>query len=303
MSAVGLVRRHPLVAFFVLAYLLFVVALMAIGVSVAVAGTLPAVVMSVLAAVASWAPNAAAAITARAADGPGAVGRLASGWLRWRVGIGWYAFALAPLAVMVAIALVARAAGAPAPEGTLGSPDAVGWVLLVFFNIVQGATGEELGWRGFALSRLQARYSRLVAAIALGLLISAWHSILHLIDPKPVPEWQFWFMLTCYSVVIAWAYNRTRGSLLIASLFHFSFNVGFALLGDGGLGLVALGPLFWGLVPVSGLAAVAVVLIEGRSYWLSSDREADTASSRPPSTATVARSAVSARSPFRQSER
>ena len=80
---------------------------------------------------------------------------------------------------------------APAPEVTLGSPDTVGWVLLVFFNIVQGATGEELGWRGIALPRLQARYSRLVAAIVLGLLISGWHSILHLIDPKPVPEWQF----------------------------------------------------------------------------------------------------------------
>jgi hypothetical protein len=58
MNGIGHMRRHPLVAFFVLAYLLFVVALMAIGVTVAVAGTLPAVVMSILAAVASWAPNA-----------------------------------------------------------------------------------------------------------------------------------------------------------------------------------------------------------------------------------------------------
>jgi CAAX protease family protein len=284
MNAVGLVRRHPLVTFFVLAYLLFVVALLAIGVSVAVAGTLPAVVMSVLAAVASWAPNEAAVITARAADGPGAVGRLASGWLRWRVGIGWYLFGLAPLGVMFAIAAVARAAGAPAPEARLGSPDAAGWILLVFFSIVQGATGEELGWRGFALPRLQVCYSRLVAAIVLGLLISGWHSILHLIDPKPVPEWQFWFTLTCYSVVVAWAYNRTGGSLLITSLFHFSFNAGFALLVDGGLGLVDLAPLFWGLVPVFGLAAVAVVLVEGRGYWLSTAREPDDVRTSSPAT-------------------
>jgi CAAX protease family protein len=284
MSAVGLVRRHPLVAFFALAYLLFVVALVAIGVSVAVAGTLPAVVMSVLAAIASWAPNVAAAVTVRAADGPGAIPRLASGWLRWRVGMGWYLFGLSPLAVMLAIAAVARTAGAPDPEAKLGSPDAVGWLLLVCFNIVQGATGEELGWRGFALPRLQARNSRLTAAIVLGLLISGWHSILHLIDPKPVPEWQFWFTLTCYSVVIAWAYNRTGGSLVITSLFHFSFNFGFAVLVDGGLGLVDLGPLFWGLVPAFGLAAVAVVLVEGRAYWLSTAGEADGVGTSPPAT-------------------
>jgi hypothetical protein len=94
------------------------------------------------------------------------------------------------------------------------------------------------------------------------------------------------------AALVVLAYLRTGGNLFIASRVHFSFNFGFALLADGGLGLVDLGRLFAGLVPVFGLAAVAVVLVEGPAYWSSSAKEAGSAWFSTPSTSSRAKPAV-----------
>ncbi len=63
---------------------------------------------------------------------------------------------------------------------------------LFFFN----ATGEEVGWRGFALPRLQARTSPLVASLVLAFFWAPWHLFLWQAEGRPM---HFYPVRTCWS--------------------------------------------------------------------------------------------------------
>lgn len=116
------------------------------------------------------------------------------------------------------------------------SPPAVPWagqpltvpVAFVVVLLTTGPLQEEFGWRGYALERLQSRWSALVASLALGVLWAAWHVPLFVFDPSIVyrPENLVGFVpsILMVTVVITWLYNNTGGSLLVALLAHASFN-------------------------------------------------------------------------------
>jgi membrane protease YdiL (CAAX protease family) len=90
--------------------------------------------------------------------------------------------------------------------------------------------GEEVGWRGFALPRLQARYSALKSSLILGLLVVVWHVPTFFIQGLSgttllVFITSFVIALMSFVVVMTWLYNNTKGSLLLATLMHLAFNV------------------------------------------------------------------------------
>jgi uncharacterized protein len=253
----NLVRRHPLASFFVLSYLFFVVAILIIGAVVSLT-TVSAIAMGLLIAFASWTPNVAAVVVAGVTGGRASIRRLFAGWLKWRVNLWLYVVCLAPLAIAFASAgLYSLFGNTSAPTAT-SQLTASGLISMLFFHAIQGATGEELGWRGFALPALQRRFSPLVSAVVLGLVVSGWHGLLHLASPAGVPEWQFWIVLVSYSVIATWAYNRSKGSVLIATVFHFAFNFSLELVSTG-LALVPLEILFW--IETAIYAGFAVILI------------------------------------------
>lgn len=261
-SEKNLLKRYPLPAFFVFAYLFFFLALALIGGLLKMISVSPTV-MSILIALASWTPNLAAVIVVLVNGGSDRVRSLAAGWLKWRVSARWYLFGLAPLAVaFIAAGISALVGGAPAAPGT-GLTGAT-LLSMLLFNSIQGATGEELGWRGYALPNLQKRYSPLATSIILGLVISGWHSILHLVSPAGIPEWQFWIIMVSFCILITWAYNHTGGSLLIVSLFHFAFNFSAELVVTR-LGLISLEMLFVIYLGVYGLGAIGVSVL-GKMY-------------------------------------
>lgn len=253
----NLVRRHPLASFFLLSYLFFLITILIIGAIVSLTAV-STILMGFLVAFASWTPNAAAVVVAGVTGGKTSIRRLFAGWLKWRVNIWLYVVSLAPIAIAFA------AAGLYSIFGDGSAPDVApllttsGLVLMVFFHTIQGATGEELGWRGFALPRLQERFSSLVSAVILGLVVSGWHGLLHLASPTGLPEWQFWIALVSYSVIVTWAYNRSTGSILIATIFHFSFNFSLELVSTG-LALVPLEILFG--IETAIYAGIAAILI------------------------------------------
>jgi len=113
---------------------------------------------------------AALAVTAYEAGGAGVRALLAQ-QLRWRVRPSWYAVALGgPLLLTLALAVLYRATGGVLPSSVpLQMP--LPLLLLLFFvyvGLFHGGLDEELGWRGYALPRLQARYGALTASLILG---------------------------------------------------------------------------------------------------------------------------------------
>jgi len=99
-----------------------------------------------------------------------------------------------------------------------------------YFN----GTGEEVGWRGFALPRLQAQTSPLVAGLILALFWVPWHLFLWTGEGRDVMTVSFWassYLLHIPSaIILCWCYNRSRGSVLAAGIAHASANTIVAFL-------------------------------------------------------------------------
>jgi len=259
----NLLRRFPLASFFVLSYLFFLIAIMIIGAVVSLT-SVSDIFMGLLIALAAWTPNLAAIVVTGITEGRSEIKDLFAGWLKWRVNPWWYAFGLAPFLMAFVSAWLYANFGNPTFPNIATRLTTSGLLLMIFFHTIQGATGEELGWRGFALPRLQNRFSPLSSAIILGLIVSGWHGLLHLVSPTGIPEWQFWLLMVSYSIIVTWAYNKSRGSILITTLFHFAFNFSLELISTG-LGLVPLESLFSIRAAIYTAMAVILIIITGKS--------------------------------------
>jgi len=106
--------------------------------------------------------------------------------------------------------------------------DAAIFILLEYLKgfLLTGGINEESGWRGFALPRLQARCPVIVAACIVWFFWALWHVPYDLGRGIPI-GWMlenrlFWSLLL--SILMAWLYNRTNGSILAPALFHPAMN-------------------------------------------------------------------------------
>lgn len=148
--------------------------------------------------------------------------------VQWRIGGRRFLLAIfLPAALMGLAALIHRAGG-----GTLPSSPAAGHIGMAVVNVVLiffigGPLGEEFGWRGYALPALQARWGWRMASLLLGLVWAVWH--LPLFYSAGTVQSQLsvgWYALSLVasSVVFAWLFNRSQGSLLPVLLLHTSVN-------------------------------------------------------------------------------
>ena len=104
----------------------------------------------------------------------------------------------------------------------------LGMVILFFlYNFIYGGLSEEPGWRGFALPRLQAKFSPLVSGLILGALWAFWHAPARFggIEAKSISDTIVeWLLIVLVSVIFTWFFNRTRGSILVTALVHPAMN-------------------------------------------------------------------------------
>ncbi len=144
-----------------------------------------------------------------------------------RIGIGWYAPILLLMpAIMVLSFVVQRLTGVPPPSPQI--PIATALVLcLVFFA---GALAEELGWSGYAIDPMQARWGALGGAIILGAVWAVFHFVALRQAHRSV-EWIAWWSVGTVAsrVLIVWLYNNTGRSVVAAALFHMTVNVSWQL--------------------------------------------------------------------------
>jgi CAAX protease family protein len=147
---------------------------------------------------------------------------------RWRVGIRWYLAALvAPFVIRMAVLTVHVLKGGSLPD--LGDPTR--WlsvpVTFLLVLLIGGPTGEEFGWRGFLLQRIQPKLGLLGASILIGVISAFWHLPLFFISQTAqshVPFALFAVRTVSLSIISTWLYNGSRRSLLMVLLFHASLN-------------------------------------------------------------------------------
>jgi membrane protease YdiL (CAAX protease family) len=183
--------------------------------------------------------------------------------LKGRVGIGWYAAIIALTSLAVLAVWVGTLLGAPAPVVVTTVPAVLS---LFLFSIFPGsAMGEELGWRGFTLPRLQAGRSALAASlIIVGAAWGTFHLPLFLLGAPIRPLALFLpFALSCVimSIFYTWMYNGTGGSLLLAVLLHATTNLPLTIV-YGPLGEHVV-PVFWLFDAILAVAAAALIARTG----------------------------------------
>lgn len=263
MNMSGIVKRHPLLSLFVLAFTI------GGGITLVVlSGLAPPEAMFLAAPSASLAGIALTAI----ADGKAGLRRLFGALLVWRTGVQWWAFALLFLVPATLVGAMAYGIfGGPGVDWSkldqlyLALP---GLVLLIIF----AGFSEEFGWRGFLLRRLQSRHSALVASVITGVAWGLWHVPMFFMEIKGLPYNAmrielgfvtaiagFVVYLIAWSVQYTWVYNNTNGSLLLMFVLHGSqFWVGYLVGVDD--------PRFFvlGLTPVMAVTSVIIVIVSGQ---------------------------------------
>ncbi len=179
----------------------------------------------VLAILGGFGPSLAGMICVRIVKGKGGVGKLLSSLKLWRVKAVWYVISLllVPCLHLLRFAIFS-AAGKPLSLDGVSGRLALGLIWPVFASL-----GEEFGWRGTALPEAQSRFGPVSASLLVGFLWGMWHLPTDYIGVGHygiifIPYFFLMgpLLLMPYSILMTWVYNRTKGSMLLIFLFHYS---------------------------------------------------------------------------------
>jgi membrane protease YdiL (CAAX protease family) len=218
-------KSHSLFAFFVLAYAIS----WAIEIPLALRARclIDAPIPFSVHYLAAYGPMLAAIVVTWLTDGRDGLRELFGRMFKWRVRPVWWLVAIAPLALYVLVATALRFIQRRWPDlGALGQIDflpnlGVGALLLWILTF---GFGEETGWRGYALPRLQRGRSALSATVILWVLWALWHLPLffYSYDLSIAPG--LLIGLLAGAATFTWLYNSTGGSILLGAVWHGAFN-------------------------------------------------------------------------------
>ncbi len=180
-------------------------------------------------------PTLAAFLMTAVTQGRAGILQLLRRYVLWRVGIRWYLLVLLGVPAMLLLPYLIQP-GAFSAFRLPGLPFVLDYLIVYFTTLVFGGPlGEEGGWRGFALPRMEHRSGSLVGTLLLGVLWGLWHLPLFLLVPGYngagtgfvgilIPFVAFVLSVIGMTVLFTWVFNNTRGSILMAILLHASIN-------------------------------------------------------------------------------
>jgi membrane protease YdiL (CAAX protease family) len=229
----GIIHRYPVISFFILAWILG-----ASVVSIVLWNGLPSQLIMISVLSASFSGILITAVV----DGKSGLKLMFSRLLIWRAGVGYWLFAL----FFIILTIIAGSLFNPLFQGNSISVSHAGsslnpLVMFFIFFIISGL-GQELGWTGFLIPRLQSRFSALNAAIIRTIFVGIWHLpifIYSMIKPQSLSGFQYagWIaqkgftvayviailmIMLPWSIFFSWIFNNTKGSLLLVSVLHGS---------------------------------------------------------------------------------
>ncbi len=231
-------RRRDLIVFFVLAFALSWM----IGVPLALGnqGIMRPFLPPWAHYLYAYGPMLSALLVTWLSEGRQGLRELGSRMAMWRVRPIWWVVALSPLLLgLVVVLILNMTALGDISLSTIGEvqflpPLGIGALLLWILTF---GIGEETGWRGYALPRLQFGRSAFLATFILWFFWALWHlpAFFYLYDPAILPGWligQF-----AGAILFTWLFNSAAGSILIVAVWHGCFN--FITSSQAGDGLLA----------------------------------------------------------------
>lgn len=235
----GLLARYPLTFYFVIAYAFSWVVWVPLALSKDGAGILSfhsPIGVSASVVVASFVgPFLSAFIMTGITEGRAGISRLLRRVVLWRVGLGWYLFTLMGIPMILVLGVIFLPGAMASFKGLASMVPPRPWLSMIVYVFLHGPLGEEPGWRGFALPRLQRLHGPLLGSLILGPLWALWH-----LPMFWVPAWSFpptlpnigLFVIASVllTIVMTWVFNNTKGSVLMAILVHWTFDFTFVIL-------------------------------------------------------------------------
>jgi membrane protease YdiL (CAAX protease family) len=229
-----IMRQHPLLFYFLLAYAISWIVF--IPYVLAEWGTVPGTYGILFYILHTFGPALAATIMTAVIAGKTGLQDLRRRIWQWRAPWQWYLFMLLGIPALILLGILLQ------PGALAGFHDLTPIILvsypfafvLTFFG--GGPLGEEIGWRGFALPRMQKQYGPLWGTLLLGFLWSCWHLSDFLTASKGGGQGTGWttfltnfpvFTLAVISlaVIMTWIYNHTGGSIFTAIVAHTGVNI------------------------------------------------------------------------------
>jgi membrane protease YdiL (CAAX protease family) len=231
-------RQHPIAAYFTLAFVItwalhlpMVLGRQGLGIFPYEVPMVLFMILFILGAIAG--PTLGAFLVTNALDGKEGRQKLLRRYGQWRVGLPWYALALFGFPIIYLIAGSFALGSVPLADisanwATIFSPYLI--AVLIFPAFI--TWGEEPGWRGFALTRLQEHYHPVLSTVIVGFMHGLWHLPAFTFGSGPIPLGPFdlpaFALNIAYTIATAmlftWVFNNAKGSILIAVLIHASSN-------------------------------------------------------------------------------
>lgn len=188
----------------------------------------------------AFGPMLSAILVTALTEGAAGLGTWLRNLVRPRIAWPWWLMAISPLIAYGLFALLLRLAQGSWPEfqqlGQVNYLPNLGGAALLLWVFTFGL-GEELGWRGFALPRLQTSHSALGASLILWVFWAFWHwpMFFYIYEPGAAP--MIVLGMLAGTIYLTWLFNSTRGNILIVILWHGTYD--FITASKAGEGLTA----------------------------------------------------------------
>jgi len=257
----GFVKKHPAISLLVLAMIFGTAPALAVA-----TGLLPPAAAQLGALSSSLAAIVLVVVEGRKGGLRELLGRI----LIWRVGFQWWAFALffAIIPSVAALYLFDLLGGPPVDWS--GLPPLYTVVPMFIMLTIAAGIGEEFGWRGFLLPRLQTHHNALVSGLIVGVAWATWHIPLFFIKGTSQYDMQsqggllpavlgYSLFVIVSSIQFTWVFNNTKGSVLLAAVLHGASNAwgGYIDVYRGHFGGILT------FLAVSMLVSIIIVLMAG----------------------------------------
>ena len=250
----GWIRRHSLTVYFILAY--FISWSIWSPLVLSAQGLIHLEIPPAWHLAGAFGPFLSALVVTSITTGFQGVRELIGRVCQWRVGIKWWLVALSPVALYLVAALVQGLIEGSIDFGGFGSvnelpelPWLIGWLVM----IVTFGLGEETGWRGFVLPRLQNSHLAAGATWRLVLLWLGWHLPMFLYKQSFIEMGLFgaigWAVSLAFgAVLLTWLYNSSKGSILMVVVWHGTFNAAVSATGGNIAMITSIMVIIWAII-------------------------------------------------------